>query len=253
MVDGVLIALCFLFFPALSHAQPEAVKSAREGVKEEVTKLDGVESKDKELGTKKAALGKIFDLSLTEVGSVRDQLLAIPDEDLEAGFLLLKQDVFLPGLDVFESFLKREKAAFKKTATLDEVRKLANGFNEWRKGNYNPEMEKAFGFLLVVRNGDALQVGDARLLRFVTYAKKAKFKGKPVEWEPLLAAAAASLSDAHAAYEDARAVLLRYVPKENQDDVSDERPPITVSVGNSYNSIREAYQSFVAIAKFFQQ
>lgn len=257
------LVLAIVFVPSVSRAQSEEVKSAREKVSETANKLTklkegGTGAMGEELSLKRTALEGILDLSIAETESLHGRLSAFEGKESE---LVVLQEALVEKLSAYHAHLLAEKERLLGIEDVLGMKLFAQALNEWRMNVYNPEVKKAIDVHVVMQAQEALKVADARFAKLSIYVKRAKsLSGKTGEAELLLNQAARSIKKARLAYGTSREVLLTYIPREENSAAAEleikepivvEQPTVSDLVTEARVNIKDAYVSFLKLAKLF--
>lgn len=216
LVAPILIGAPFHF----SRAQSEEFQAARQGVSTTIDKLLGAKDnqataarEQEELAARKNALGKVFELTLTEIKELKKKLDAINDRDLRPELLVLKTKFS----DLLNSYAKeiadRVKPLSDIRFTLNDVRIIAGDFKDWRANEYDPETKVILNFLLVVQGRNILNVAENRFERIAVDVKKIEnaFHLEVPVFQPYLDRSSKKLGLARRAEEGAQELFLESV------------------------------------------
>ena len=113
-----------------------------------------------ETGVKKEALAKIFELTLLEQQDLQNKLEGL--KNLSEKQTELKNEL-LTSLQENENAYRELKKQLEETSTLEEIKRLANDFNNWRNLVYKPKVEKVISFMLIFQQKDTFNVAKTRL------------------------------------------------------------------------------------------
>ncbi|MBI4992339.1 MAG: hypothetical protein HZB99_03930 [Candidatus Harrisonbacteria bacterium] len=116
----------------------------------------------REATARKEALGKIFDLTLLEDKDLKNKLNNLENlsEDQETAREILLS-IFTENENAYQEMQKRLAAA----KTLEEVKRLAVDFKNWRNIVYSPKVEKIISFVLVFQQQKTLAIAQERLAK----------------------------------------------------------------------------------------
>ena len=284
MISGSLISLGLFLavFTALAADSGNELKSALKEVAGKVEDISTIkddktltldEKNQKEIGARKTALSKIFDLTLLEDNNLKAKL-----EDLEN--LNENQEIvrtaLLNSLAENENAYREMRTRLEEASTLKEIKQLASDFKIWRSTVYNPKVEKIVSFALIFRQKNILDTAFQRLEKIKSDLEKlsgAKLI-KREEFDKLLAKANSSLSESDALIKQAENLMMldfkdllpvpgitasstetmiASEPAENSTtsnkSVKKELPTLKTLLDESLRQIKSAYSIFTDISK----
>ncbi len=126
--------------------------------------------------TRRLALGKVFELTQTEINDLALRLkdLAEPaDVELALVYKTFQKDL-KSYADLINSRIKELQSDY---LTLEGVRVMADNFKKWREAVYDPEIQEIFDFLLMTQGDLILSIADVRYQKIAADVEKLKLEG----------------------------------------------------------------------------
>lgn len=220
------------------QAQPsDNTKSVlREVVEIKESRVDSIKSR-------KTAILKIIELSVSEVNDLIKQLSSLKRLDVE--YLKIRNQM----LALLESYLKYLDALstkLEKAETLEEIASLANEFKAWRENHYNVGLKKIINFVLVFQEKATLKTANARFDKIASDLNKLR-SSKIIKTEQLLVLlneAADHLKEAQLLNDQAQ--LLFVSQDSNQIEIGD-------LIEGAFTGIKAAYKSFFEMSALLKE
>src|SRR3989338_6483601 len=162
------LLLTGLFFTSFNSAEAQTInlRSAFKRAVEKISAFMDFKKNEqaslplKEAELKKEALVKIFELTLLEQQDLKSKLgdfTNLTEKQTE-----LKNELLI-SLEENENAYRELKKRLEEVNTLEEIKRLANDFNNWRSLVYKPKVEKIISFMLIFQQKDTFNVAKTRL------------------------------------------------------------------------------------------
>ena len=164
--------------PRASTTSQKALETVRERLEDLVGAKDTTNGDD-ELALRLDTFKKVVDFSLEEAKELKVKLVALSkgtsDEEKWKNNVLKKEQVIEDYYISFEEVLEEKEEKI----TLDELKKLATDFKEWRDLNAVPFLTHIRNFLAINQEQDAIQIAEKRAQKIaqdIAKLQKAKVK-----------------------------------------------------------------------------
>lgn len=218
-------------------AQSAEFQSAAQKVNESVEKLltDGDVATDFSL--RKAALLKVYELTIVELHEVYERIATIDKRNEKE--LLDVQVSLISALTQLNEQVAQFKSQADGALYADEVKRFAYDFKGWRMAQFDPIIAKSLDLSLVLRSRSVLTLVEGRLEKVATDVTKLEqiFKSAASPLQTELTLARATVAHARSLYEDARdAFFAKYEGKQS--------PDIKVVTLEIISSVKKTYQLF---------
>jgi len=238
---GLLAALAPFFYlmPIVTYAQSNELKAAKEELKESLDRLTKVDT----IEARKAALREVIEFSLIGVKELSEKVSNI--ENIPADYFDVREGI-LTDLDLLmiyqQDYLKKlDEPAL----NLEQIKKLAADFKEWREVVYAAAVRKAMNFLLIFQSADILAITNSRFVRIandVRLLQNSKFLKQEI-LQGLLSDARVLLKEANRIHKEAAALFL--------DDVA--QPRIQEMINDFIQKIKEIYGKFLEMSSLVKK
>ncbi len=224
------------------------------------------EREKREITLQKEALSKVFDLSILEIGELKEKLQALELENEEQE---VTRDRILTMLEKNEGYcLELKQKLDNGELTLKDLKGITKDFQQWRKIVYGKNITLVLNFILVFSERSALTIADKRLEKITNDLNKldnAKLITK-YNLQGLLSTSIQHLTQAHLLNKKAQVLLissasttlanleqelLTIYSQENQDVPGTNE--IRSLVKQALEEIKAAYKNFFTISDKVKQ
>ncbi len=157
-----------LFLPASQSYAQESFQSSLRGIAGKIStfltfRKPEVSPEDKtgqEIRTRREAVEKIFDLTKLEQADLLNRLSGLKDLNDQQKKMRITLTEFVKENN---NGLKEIQSRLENTDRLEDIKKLASDFKDWRTLVYNPKTEKVVAFTFVFQGKNILSVAEERL------------------------------------------------------------------------------------------
>jgi len=205
-------------------AQSEELEILRAEAIEKTSAVSGTQNSSEEIVSRKEALQKIFTFSSEEIREllIKDRLLEIAkgtDNYADYAKILIKN---LTGYQEYIGNLTKNLENEK--LTLEEVKKIAADFKEWRMADYDRDIRSTIDLLLFDRGQRALQITKNRFEKIHTDVLKLEVLAQAEKglFTEAIAKVEASLEKVTALQEAARTQFEKQIPKTAEEKSTEE-------------------------------
>ncbi|MBI3046136.1 MAG: hypothetical protein HYY86_01140 [Candidatus Harrisonbacteria bacterium] len=252
ILQNIFIGLLLtgLFFISFNSAEAQTI-NLRSAFKKAAEKISAfIDFKKKETtplplektGIKKEALTKIFELTLLEQQDLQNKLRGL--KNLGEKQTELKNEL-LTSLQENENAYRELKKQLEEANTSEEIKRLANDFNNWRNLVYKPKVEKVISFTLVFQQKDTFNIAKTRL-------RNIKKELPNLDWaDDLIAKAEAKIQKAVSLNNQAADLISQELRPGFFKRLIGQNylPAIKSLTEESDQEIKDAYQIFVELGK----
>lgn len=250
------LLLTGLFFISFNSAEARTI-NLRSAFKRAVEKINALIDFKKnepapmeETAAKKEALTKIFELTLLEQQDLQNKLESLNNLSEEQKEL---KNELITSLQENENAYRELKKRLEGVNALEEVKRLANDFNNWRNLVYKPKVEKITSFMLVFQQKDNFNTAEARLQNIKKELENLnKEKSKSLDWtDDLIAKAEVKIQKAVSLNNQAADLILQELKPSFLKRLIGKNyfPAIKLLTEESAQEIKDAYQIFIELGK----
>ncbi|MEK7115198.1 MAG: hypothetical protein AAB847_02470 [Patescibacteria group bacterium] len=238
----VFILMIFVLGPFVVRGQTTInIKTALQGIVDNLEQLSRRLTGNEELKIRKAALKNVIDLATAESNDLKNKLIKL--EGLEGDYLKLR-DTLLKELGNHSNYYDSINSVLERETNLVKIKNLSTQLKDWRRIVYHPILQRIINFILVFEGRDVLQLAEIRFNNISSDLRKVSnleiIKDSPLN--NLLVKAEGSLNKARELQSASMLIILKSSNNDTQKLIEDE-----------LDKIRETYSYFVEMSDWLKK